>query len=175
MTEHTLCMFIACLAREGLVHQTIRSAIRHFHILAGQGKPFVGDPYPMLQYVLRRSPTRTTRLPITPTIRRTLKQQWQTMAARDQDYIMLWAVCCMGFFGFMRAGEFAIQRQCDLCHWDMAVDSHPLRYSTNSETEQPFAREWQCTWAGRTQDLCPVAAIMSPVGGTFFMFKDGTT
>ena len=173
-------MFVAWLAKEGLAHQTIRSylsAIRHFHILAGQGDPLVGDPYPMLQYVLRgikRSPTRTARqlrLPITPTILRTLKQQWQTMAARDQDYIMLWAACCMGFFGFMRAGEFAVQRQCDfdpsvsLCPGDVAVDSHRnpsvIQVTLKQSKTDPF-RKGVAVYLGRTDtDLCPVAAILS--------------
>ena len=43
ITEHTLCTFAAHLAKDGLSHQTIKSylsAIRHYHILAGQGDPF---------------------------------------------------------------------------------------------------------------------------------------
>ena len=77
LSEHTICMFVAWLARDGLVHQTIKSyllAIRHFHILAGQGDPFAGEAYPILQYVLRgkkRSPARAARqprLPVTPSI-----------------------------------------------------------------------------------------------------------
>ena len=74
LAEHTLCMFAAQLAKEGLTHQTIQSylsAIRHFHIYSGQGDPFVAAPFPLLQYVLRgikRSPShaaRQPRLPIT--------------------------------------------------------------------------------------------------------------
>ena len=43
--EHTLSMFVTYLARDGLTHQTIKSylsAIRHYHILAGQGDPLLG-------------------------------------------------------------------------------------------------------------------------------------
>ena len=38
LSEHSLYMFVAWLARDGLAHQTIKSyllAMRHFHILAG--------------------------------------------------------------------------------------------------------------------------------------------
>ena len=60
--EHTLCMFCAHLASEGLSHQTIKSylsAIRHYHIVEGKGDPFIANVFPLLQYVLRgikRSP-----------------------------------------------------------------------------------------------------------------------
>ena len=62
LVEQTLCMFVAQLGREGLAHQTIKaylSAVRHFVIIAGHSDPFKGDPFPLLQYVLRgikRSP-----------------------------------------------------------------------------------------------------------------------
>ena len=95
LSDHTLCMFVAWLARGGLAHQTIKSylsAIRHFHILAGQGDPFAGEAYPILQYVLRgikRSPARAARQPVlsvTPSILQTLKRQWRTMPPSNQDY-----------------------------------------------------------------------------------------
>ena len=56
LVEHTLCMFMMYQARDGLTHQKIKSylsAIRHYHILADQGDPFRGNPFPQLQYVLR--------------------------------------------------------------------------------------------------------------------------
>ena len=139
LVEHTLCMFVTYLARDGLTHQTIKSylsAIRHFHILAGQGDPFIGNPFPLLQYVLRgikRSPVhspRLLRMPITLTILRALKDQWATASLRDTDFVMLWAACCMGFFGFMRAGEFSVTHVSEfdpassLCLGDIAVDHH---------------------------------------------------
>ena len=43
---------------------------------------------------------------------------------------MLWAACCMGFFGFMRAGEFTVKSaqevDLDTClsPMDVAVDNH---------------------------------------------------
>jgi hypothetical protein len=49
------CKFAAHLATEGLTHQSIKlylSAIRHFHIMAGRGDPFIGNAFPLLQYVL---------------------------------------------------------------------------------------------------------------------------
>jgi hypothetical protein len=94
LVEHTLCMFVTYLA----THQTIKSylsAIRRYHILAGQGDPFTGNPFPQQQYVLRgikRSPAHSPRvpcMPITPAILRTLRDQWATAAIRDKDFVML--------------------------------------------------------------------------------------
>ena len=67
LTEHTLCMFAAYLAKEGLTHQSIKgyfSALCYYQILSGQGDPFAGSPFPLLQYVLRgikHSPSQATR------------------------------------------------------------------------------------------------------------------
>ena len=110
LSENLLCLFVAHLASEGLVPQTIKSyllAVRHFHIVAGHGDSFTPGSFPRLQYVLRgvkrapRQPSRP-RLPITPHLLRTIKTQWAARAS-DQDTSMLWAACCMGFFGFMES------------------------------------------------------------------------
>ena len=182
LNEQTLCMFVTQLAKEGLTHQTIKSylsAIRYFHVIAGQGDPFAGDPFPLLQYVCRgikRSPSqapRQLRLPVTPPIMRVLKQQWNTRATRDHDYIMLWAACCMGFFGFMRAGEFTLTQagqfdpETSLCLEDMAIDSHlnpsMVQVKLKQSKTDPF-RKGIFIYLGRTQaDLCPVAAILAYV------------
>ena len=104
LTEQVLCMFVAHLS---LTYQTLKcylSAIRHYSIMAGQSDPF---GFPILQYVLRgvrRNPKPAQpRLPITPQILRQLKNQWAPLAG-ETDYKMQWAACCVGFFGFMRAG-----------------------------------------------------------------------
>ena len=136
LSEHVLCLFVAQLAKENLTHETIKcylSAIRYFNIVAGHGDPFGPGIYP-LQYILRgvkcipRSPTRP-RLPITPSILPCLKFQWSPHAA-DANFIMLWAAYCVGFFGFMRAGEFTVKsaNDCDpassLTVQDISVDQH---------------------------------------------------
>ena len=199
LVEHTLCMFVTYLARDGLTHQTIKSylsAIRHYHILAGRGDPFVRNPFPLLQYVLRgikRSPAhspRLPRMPITPAILRILKDQWATAAMRDTDFVMLWAACCMGFFGFMRAGEFSVTHVSDfdpaasLCLGDIAVDQHQdpsvVQVRLKQSKTDPF-RRGVSIYLGRTQtDLCPVVAILAyiavrpAVNGPLFVFKDGS-
>ena len=83
-------------------HKCYLSAVRFFHISAGHGDPFGPGAFPRLQYVLRGvkrvpKPPARPRLPITPQILRGLKSQWSPLAA-DQDYVMLWAACCIGFW-----------------------------------------------------------------------------
>ena len=199
LVERNLCLFVTFLARDGLSHQTIKSylsAIRHYHILASQGDPFTGDPFPQLQYVLRgikRLPSagpRSPRMPITPAILRTLRDQWAVAAVRDQDFIMLWAVCCTGFFGFMRAGELAVPQVSEfdpataLCLEDVAVDNREDPTSVQVRLKQsktdPF-RKGVSIYLGRTQsDLCPIVAILAyiavrPAGsGPLFVFQDGS-
>ena len=49
------------------------------------------------------------RLPITPAILRLLKGVWEAEGVK-RDNIMLWAVCCTCFFGFLRSGEASRSR-----------------------------------------------------------------
>ena len=49
-----------------------------------------------------------TRLPITPVILEQLRRVWNRDPP-NPDHVMLWAVCCVGFFGFLRSGEMAAQ------------------------------------------------------------------
>ena len=74
------------------------------------------------------SPLRT-RLLITPTILNMLKAQWSSRVS-DSDVVMLWATCCVGYFGFMRAGEFIVKNTGEfdqasaLILEDVVVDRH---------------------------------------------------
>ena len=89
LTESLLCLFVSHLAVVGLTHSTIKSylsAVRFFHITAGQGDPFVPGAFPRLQYVLRGikrapHPAPRLRLPITPSLLNSMKSVWESRAA----------------------------------------------------------------------------------------------
>ena len=185
MTEQVLCMFVAHLGAESLAYQTLKcylSAIRHLSIMAGQGDPFGPGKFPVLQYVLK--PVKP-RLPITPEILRQLNNQWAPHA-RETDYKMLWAACCVGFFGFLRAGEFTTKpgEPPTLSPQDVAVDDrgHPtlIRIHLKSSKTDPF-RHGVDIYLGRTgKDLCPVGALLAFMAvrparqGPLFVYTDGT-
>ena len=192
-----MCSFVAYLADDNLAYSTIKcylSAVRHLQISRGFGDIFASS-FPRLQYVLRGvrrlqgSHSKRQRLPITPDILRALHRHWSPQT-RQFDVSMLWAACCMGFFGFLRAGEFTVDSlQCfdpdtHLTPRDVSVDSRvrPSLISLlikQSKTD-PF-RRGTVIYMGRTDNvLCPVAAVLSYLArrgdhpGPLFLFEDGS-
>lgn len=135
-----------------------------------------------------RPPARA-RLPVTPAILRSIKSLWASRAD-DVDIVMLWAACCVGFFGFLRAGEFTVRTAADfdpsssLMLEDVAVDKHDdpsmVRIRLKQSKTDPF-RHGVDVFLGRTRaDLCPVSALLAyiavrpAVRGPLFVFGDGS-
>ena len=102
---------------------------------------------------------------------------------------MLWAACCLGFFGFLRSGELTAPDRDDfdpgqhLTFSDMAVDdpSNPKTIAVRiKQSKTDLFRQGVTVFLGRTDTaLCPVAAVLpylalrGPGDGLLFRFKDG--
>ena len=78
---------------------------------------------------------------------------------------MLWAACCLGFFGFLRAGEFMVNSTFDpsihLTVQDLQVDVEVNPSSSGSASKvlkmTCFPRDVSYTWGV----LCPISAILA--------------
>lgn len=170
--------------------------MRFLHISAGFPDFFAVSTHQRLDYVMKGikrtqvtslpGPSRP-RLPITPVILRQIRAAWAPNPTFDRK--MLWAAFTMGFFGFMRAGEFtlpsdgAYDPSCHLSVNDIAVDSHSspslLQVHLRSSKTDPFRRGISIYLGKTADDLCPVAAILSYLAvrprtpGPLFLFEDG--
>ena len=192
-------MFVAKLAAEGLKHRSIKTymaGVRYLHIEEGLGDPFM-PVLARLHYVLRGvkraqgedGAGRRERLPITPPILRKIRGVWGR-APDDPDHIMLWAACCLAFFGFLRAGELTVPNDSafdpsvHLAWGDLAVDKpeNPavLSVQIKASKTDPF-RRGITLYIGRVpSDLCPVSAVLAYYlvsrkgrDGPLFIFCDG--
>ena len=175
MSERQACLYVAYLAEKGLRTRSISvylAALRHLRVSCGEA-PGERSAWPRLQYVLKGvkrtqavdTPIRR-RLPITIGIMAKLQA---ALAAHEDQYTgrLLWAACCLGFFGFMRCGEFLVTKageQPAVLAGDVAVDSH-----SNPTMLRVFLRRAKCDPFGNGANiyigvtgsaLCPVAAIL---------------
>ena len=114
--EGFLGLFVVFLARQGLAHQSIMaylSGVRNLATASGD-TPVDRDQMPRLQLVLwgvaqsssHQGGTRPC-LPITGAIMHQLLGVW---SGDDFESQLMWAATCVGYFRFMRAGEFTAVR-----------------------------------------------------------------
>ena len=195
VAENTLIHFASYLYTERVKAGTIKSylvAVKHAQISLGLGDPKMCD-MPQLEYVIKGIKRCTgqqsrTRFPITPGLMRNLRCYWRSNHT-ERDYIMLWAVACMCFFGFMRTGELVVPSDsgfdpsCHLAAGDVFVNnrSSPSYLVVNVKVSKtnPFRQGVQIHLGRMSSELCPVAAILSYMvkrgtsDGPFFRFEDG--
>ena len=80
---------------------------------------------------------------------------------------MLWAECCLGYFGFMRSGEFTSARTAEpaVCLSDVAIDSlHTpslLRVRLHRAKTDPFGQGVEIFMSKTGTTVCPVVAVLS--------------
>ena len=94
-------------------------AVRNLHVKAGLHSEFAAQLTPRLEMVLRGIKDKSStaprpRLPITIKIMRKIKETF-SLSPSDHDNIMMWAVCALAFFGFLRCSEFTVPNQEDYC------------------------------------------------------------
>ena len=191
--------FVVYLAQSGITYQSIScylSGLRFFQVANGLADPCLLS-LPRLQYVLRgirRNPAlgiQRRRLPITPEIMSLLLAAWSNVSPCDAyNASMLWAACCMGFFGFLRSGEFTCPARPAftpdmLSPRDITVDSHtrPSVVSVHLRRSKadPFGLGVTLHLGRTHQPVCPVTAILSYIvmrgqtAGPLFLFQDGST
>ena len=197
VNETTLLRFVAYLFSSSLSYQTVRlylSAVRHLQIVNNLPDPALAS-YCRLNYALRgirREGTQKqphTRLPITPDLLYRIYIIW-SREPQDYDRIMLWAAFCLGFFGFLRSGEFTCPSRESftpdmLSPQDVSVDSHGapshLAVHLKRSKNDPFGAGTTLHLGATGTALCPVASVLGyltirpPTPGPLFLFRDGST
>ena len=155
--------------------------------------PFCLSPY--LKVLLRgikrvNSRTRgTVQLPIIAQLMRRIKSALQIQAKADPyTPTLIWAACCLGFFGFLRCSEFltpdstAYSQDVHLSK-DISLDnsSHPWKLLVkikSSKTDQ-FRVGTTVVLGQMGNDLCPIASMLEYLNsrgnhpGALFQSREG--
>ena len=160
--------------------------------MIGASDPALGS-FHRLAYVLcgchRSLPTAVHQhgLPISPSILRLLYQCWSNRSNK-YDISCLWAACCIGFFGFLRSGEFtchswAAYAPSMLSLGDIQIDNRDnptIIHLTLRHSKTDIFGAGVVIHLGRTHDtLCPVSALLSylairpPTPGPLFLLELG--
>lgn len=113
------------------------------------------------------------------------------LAANPNSYlhVLLWAACCMGFFGFLRCGEFLLPDQESFApskHLSLAdiwLDKSAPQWCVHvrikhSKTDQ-FSKGATVILGSTGQEVCPVSALLDYLGkrggspGPLFLLENG--
>lgn len=198
VTPEKATLFVAFLGSEGLCVSTIESylaALQHFQVLSDPScmLPSFHSPHMkvLLQGIRRdqaqQGPARV-RLPITASLLQRIKSHLSNDPSAFLN-VLIWSACCVGFFGFLRCGEFLIpdSQQFDanrhLSLADVTLDKSPPQWRyylfiSSSKTDQ-FQQSSQVVLGATGSDLCPVAALLDylslrgDVAGPLFLQQDG--
>ena len=167
--ERSLMRFATSLS-DSLRHSSKKvylSAVRSLRIDQGLPDPLVNclQLHRLLRGIKRvQGSSPTKRLPVTIDILRVIQG---SLDLSSRDHVMLWAACCLGFFGFLRAGEFTTPRSFDpsihLAVSDVQADTlvNPTCFKIRikcSKTD-PFQRGCDIYVGRGSGSICPVAAI----------------
>ena len=116
-----------------------------------------------------------------------LREIQRSLDLSTRDHNMLWAACCLGFFGFLRAGEFTVnvpfQPSIHMTVSDLQADAlvNPTCFKVYvkcSKTE-PFRLGCDIYLGGIEGSICPIRALGSYLAsrgsaeGPLFTFSDG--
>ena len=196
--EATLLLFVSHLATQNLAYATIKvylAAVCSAHVAAGMHNSFQDQLIPRLLQVMKgiRKQTAISRppricLPITTDIMQGIHKVLHNKPASYSSK-MIWAACCMAFFGFLCSSEFTVPSQhCydPETHLSLSDITLDRRHSPTmvcihikqSKTD-PF-RQGVHIYLGKThQRICPVHAIVSYLAiwgnhpGPVFIYSDG--
>jgi len=172
------------------------SAIRHMHVTEGCHEEFYSQLTLQVQLALQgiqksqaTSHTQRTRLPITLEILHSINGLLSE-EPHSFDNILLWAACCLAFFGFLRVSEFTIPNdtsydsECHLSLSDISVDNRDqpqlLKVTIKQSKTDPFRKGVDLYLGATSETLCPVKALLPYLAirpeqsnSPLFIFQDG--
>ena len=105
---------------------------------------------------------------------------YNSLDMSDYNQVMLWAACCLGFFGFLRAGEFTVNSPFDpkfhLIPQDLQVDSlvdpKSIRVFVKCSKTDPF-RQGCFIYIGKNSSSMYLH-LRGPAAGPLFINRDGS-
>ena len=113
---------------------------------------------------------------------------FQSLNFSDYNHTMLWAACCLGFCGFLRAGEFTVNSPFNpdihLAVSDVQADSlvnpSSFRIHIKCSRTDPFRQGYHIYIGVGERDLCPLRTltqylhVRGSTPGPLFLLSDGT-